>query len=199
MGMVLTMWRSVTAWVHAVALMVLMAAACALGTEAAKAEPAPIRIAMIEGLSGPFANAGEAVYRNLVWATERVNARGGVALADGRHRMELVRYDSQGSTETALALLRSALDSRIGFVMQGNSSATAAALVAAPRSVRASACPGHRLHRHRVDAQTAQRPHDGRRHERLADARVGPHHHERSDQRSSGHQPLASRKSGTSP
>eukprot|EP01136_Pigoraptor_vietnamica_P037988 Opistho-1_new@106696 len=35
---------------------------------------APIRIGMIEGLSGPFANTGEAVFRNLVWATERVNA-----------------------------------------------------------------------------------------------------------------------------
>ena len=28
----------------------------------------PIKLAMIEGLSGPFANTGEAVYRNLVWA-----------------------------------------------------------------------------------------------------------------------------------
>ncbi|MEO8546422.1 MAG: branched-chain amino acid ABC transporter substrate-binding protein, partial [Burkholderiaceae bacterium] len=33
----------------------------------------PIKIAMIEGLSGPFANTGEAVYRNLVRAVERVN------------------------------------------------------------------------------------------------------------------------------
>ncbi|MFT5933913.1 MAG: branched-chain amino acid transport system substrate-binding protein, partial [Hydrogenophaga sp.] len=37
----------------------------------------PIRIGMIEGLTGAFANTGEAVFRNLVWATERVNARGG--------------------------------------------------------------------------------------------------------------------------
>jgi branched-chain amino acid transport system substrate-binding protein len=36
----------------------------------------PIQLAMIEGLSGPFANTGDAVYRNLVWAVERVNARG---------------------------------------------------------------------------------------------------------------------------
>ena len=44
---------------------------------------APIRIGMIEGLSGPIANTGDAVFRNLVWATERVNARGGVKLPDG--------------------------------------------------------------------------------------------------------------------
>ncbi len=28
----------------------------------------PVRLALIEGLSGPFANAGEAVARNLGWA-----------------------------------------------------------------------------------------------------------------------------------
>ena len=54
----------------------------------AQAQPAPqppVRIALIESLSGAFANTGEAVFRNLVWATERVNARGGVKLADGQH------------------------------------------------------------------------------------------------------------------
>ena len=89
----------------------------------------PIRIAMIEGLSGPFANAGEAVFRNLLWAVERVNARGGVVLPEGRRKLELVRFDSKGNVEDALALLRGALDRDIGFVMQGNSSATAAALI----------------------------------------------------------------------
>ncbi|MFN6996726.1 MAG: branched-chain amino acid ABC transporter substrate-binding protein [Aquincola tertiaricarbonis] len=89
----------------------------------------PIRIAMIEGLSGPFANAGEAVFRNLLWAVERVNARGGVKLADGARPLELVRLDSKGNTEEALAMLRAALDRRIAFIAQGNSSATAAAII----------------------------------------------------------------------
>jgi branched-chain amino acid transport system substrate-binding protein len=40
-----------------------------------------------------------------------------------------VRFDSKGNTEEALSLLRSAVDQRIGFVLQGNSSATAAALI----------------------------------------------------------------------
>ncbi|MDM0047948.1 branched-chain amino acid ABC transporter substrate-binding protein, partial [Variovorax sp. J22R115] len=45
------------------------------------AQPAgPIRLALIESMSGPFANTGEAVFRNLLWAVERVNARGGVKL-----------------------------------------------------------------------------------------------------------------------
>ena len=96
---------------------------------AAARAPEPIRLALIEGLSGSFANAGEAVFRNLVWAVERVNARGGVALPDGRHKLELQRHDSKGTTEEALVLLRGALDRDVHFVLQGNSSATAAALI----------------------------------------------------------------------
>ncbi len=91
----------------------------------------PIRLALIEGLSGPFANAGEAVFRNLLWATERVNGRGGVRLPGGARPLLLVRHDSKGNTEEALVLLRAALDEGAAFVLQGNSSATAAALVEA--------------------------------------------------------------------
>src|SRR5450830_473787 len=93
---------------------------------------APIKIAMIEGLSGPFANTGEAVFRNLIWAVERVNARGGVRLAaaaGGNRPLSLARYDSKGQNEEALSALKSAIDDGAQFVMQGNSSATAAALV----------------------------------------------------------------------
>ena len=83
---------------------------------------APIKLAMIEALSGPNANAGEAVFRNLVWAVERVNARGGVKLA-------LERYDSKGQNEEVLSALRSAIDNGVRIVLQGNSSANAAALI----------------------------------------------------------------------
>ena len=72
---------------------------------AAQAQPAslpPVRIALIESLSGAFANTGEAVFRNLVWATERVNARGGVKLADGAHPLLVQRYDNKGQNEEAL-------------------------------------------------------------------------------------------------
>lgn len=92
---------------------------------------APVRLALIEGMSGPFADAGAAVERNLRFGVERVNAHGGVVLRDGRHPLELVVLDSKGSTETALMQLRAAADGHIGFVLQGNSSAVAAALVKA--------------------------------------------------------------------
>jgi branched-chain amino acid transport system substrate-binding protein len=93
------------------------------------AESAPIKIAMVESLSGPFANTGEAVFRNLIWAVERVNARGGVKLAGGHRPLEIDRYDSKGQTEEALSALKSAIDDGAQFVVQGNSSATAAALI----------------------------------------------------------------------
>ncbi|MEX1167163.1 MAG: branched-chain amino acid ABC transporter substrate-binding protein [Hydrogenophaga sp.] len=89
----------------------------------------PIRIGMIEGLSGPFANTGEAVHRNLVWATERINARGGVKLPGGNRPLVIERFDSKGQTEETLSGLRSAVDRGIRIVVQGNSSAAAAGLI----------------------------------------------------------------------
>ncbi len=91
----------------------------------------PIPIALVEGLSGPFANAGEAVHRNLLFAVERVNRRGGVRLPGGARPLELQRYDGKGGSEESLAMLRAALDRHVAFVAQGNSSAVAAALVGA--------------------------------------------------------------------
>jgi branched-chain amino acid transport system substrate-binding protein len=95
----------------------------------AQAQKGPIQLAMIEGMSGPFANTGEAVLRNLVWAVERVNARGGVATADGKRLLVLNRYDSKGQNEEALTSMRAAIDAGAQYVFQGNSSANAAVLM----------------------------------------------------------------------
>jgi len=89
----------------------------------------PVQLALIEGLSGPFANTGEAVHRNLVWAVERVNARGGISTAAGPRLLALQRYDSKGQNEEALSALRAALDDGAQFVLQGNSSSNALALL----------------------------------------------------------------------
>ena len=109
------------------------AAALGLGLSLlAQAQPVsqpPVRIALIESLSGAFANTGEAVFRNLVWATERVNARGGVKLADGTHNLVVERYDNKGQNEESLAALRSAIDDGVTVIAQGNSSSVAAALI----------------------------------------------------------------------
>ena len=96
---------------------------------AAGAAPAPVRLALIEAFSGAFANTGEAVWRNLLWAVERVNARGGVRLPGGARPLELVRYDNKGQNEEALAALRLAIEQGARIVLQGNSSSTALALI----------------------------------------------------------------------
>ncbi len=101
-------------------------------TASTAATAAPVKLALIESLSGPFANTGEAVFRNIYWATERVNARGGVLLPaaqGGARSLQVQRYDSKGQNEEALSALRAAIDDGARVVMQGNSSATAAVLL----------------------------------------------------------------------
>jgi branched-chain amino acid transport system substrate-binding protein len=107
----------------------LTLALSAVGWGGAIADPAPVHVALIEGLSGPFANAGEAVWRNLAWAIERVNQRGGVMWGGDKRPLHLERYDSKGQVEESLAALRSAIDDGARVVLQGNSSAVALALI----------------------------------------------------------------------
>nr|WP_309830855.1 branched-chain amino acid ABC transporter substrate-binding protein [Paracidovorax wautersii] len=118
--------------------MVLLTASALVAAPSVRAQAAPagtpIKVALIESLSGPFANTGEAVFRNVAWAMERVNARGGVALpasAGGVRPLLLTRFDSKGQNEEALSALRAAIDDGARFVLQGNSSATAAVLIEA--------------------------------------------------------------------
>jgi len=108
----------------------LVLALCLPVLAMAQSTQAPIKIAMIEALSGPFANTGESVYRNLAWAVERVNAAGGVKLGSkSRALLQLDRFDSKGQTEDALTALKAAIDQGARVVTQGNSSAVAAALI----------------------------------------------------------------------
>ncbi|MFY8103691.1 MAG: branched-chain amino acid ABC transporter substrate-binding protein [Ramlibacter sp.] len=114
------------------ATLCMSAAALPAGAQLASApaaNAAPIRIAMIEAMSGPFANTAEAVLRNLAWAIERVNQRGGVRVAGVARPLALERYDSKGQAEEALSALRAAIDDGARIVVQGNSSAVAAALI----------------------------------------------------------------------
>jgi branched-chain amino acid transport system substrate-binding protein len=95
-----------------------------------QAQPAaPVKLAMIEGLSGGNANGGEAVFRNLVWAIERINQRGGVRVDGAMRPLALERYDSKGQIEEALSAMRAAIDDGARILLQGNSSAVAAALI----------------------------------------------------------------------
>ena len=86
---------------------------------------------MIEGMSGAFTNAGQAVQRNLQLAIDNINKRGGVNLPDGHHRLALTIIDNKQGVEESLNALRQVTDQHIAFVVQGNSSAVALALIEA--------------------------------------------------------------------
>ncbi len=111
------------------ALLAMLGAGLPLTARAQAPAGPPIRLALIESMSGPFANTGEAVWRNIAWAIERVNARGGVNTRQGRRPLQLQRFDNKGQAEESLAMLRAAIDGGAQFVLQGNSSAVAAALI----------------------------------------------------------------------
>ena len=129
--------RAAPARRHLLAAALLAGGAAALwrpasaAAAAANASSEPLMVAVIEGLSGAFANAGEAVLRNLNFAVERINARGGVRMPSGARQLQLLRLDSKGSVEEALSALRAAIDQGARIVCQGNSSAVATALVEA--------------------------------------------------------------------
>ncbi len=117
------------------AVVAILCALAAAGAPAATATPsgdAPLRLrlGLIEGLSGPFANAGEAVERNIVFAVERINARS-LRVAGRPLVLELASLDSRGEVEGALQALQAAVDRGIRVVLQGNSSGVAAGLIAA--------------------------------------------------------------------
>ena len=102
---------------------------CVAQSQSQLAVQPPVRIALIESMSGVFANTGEAVFRNLLWAAERVNARGGIKVPAGARKLVVERYDNKGQNEESLAALRSAIDDGITLITQGNSSSVAAVLI----------------------------------------------------------------------
>ena len=83
-----------------------------------------VKIAMIEGLSGPFGNVGQNQLKNWQFVTERLN---GAKNAAGV-KFEIVGIDSKSSPQEALNALKSAIDQGIRYVAQGNGSAVALAL-----------------------------------------------------------------------
>ena len=110
------------------AMMAPVAAAASLGT---------VRVAFIDPLSGPFANTGESALRHFRAAVERdavlraLNGGRSDARASGRidSRIEIVPFDNKASAQEALVQLRAAIDQGIRFVLQGQSSAAALALI----------------------------------------------------------------------
>ena len=102
--------------------------ACLLALVASGACAQTIRIAIIDPLSGPFANIGEYNLKHAQMAIEQINARGGVL---GGQKLELVPFDSKNSPQEAGLVLQQAIDQDIRYVFQAAGSVVGGALLEA--------------------------------------------------------------------
>ena len=87
----------------------------------------PIKIAVIDPLSGPFANVGEAMVRHVQIAADKINAGGDVLGS----KFEIVALDSKSNPQEAQLALKQAVDQGIRYINQTNGSNVAAALIEA--------------------------------------------------------------------
>jgi branched-chain amino acid transport system substrate-binding protein len=102
---------------------VLATAASLLSALATAADP--VKIAVIDPLSGPFANVGEAMVRFTRLAADDINSRGGVL---GGSKFEVVAFDSKSSPQEAQLALKQAIDQGVRYINQSNGSNIALAL-----------------------------------------------------------------------
>ena len=83
-----------------------------------------VRIAMIEGLSGPMANVGQNQLKSWQFVAEKLNGAGNPAGV----KFEIVGMDSKGAPQEALNTFKAAVDQGFHYIVQGNGSGAALAL-----------------------------------------------------------------------
>lgn len=96
-----------------------MAAALMTGASAGVASAEKIKIALIEGLSGPFAANGQAALRELKFAAEKFMPG----------KLEIIALDNKTSPQVTVSQLDKAIKQGVTYVVQGNSSGVAHAIV----------------------------------------------------------------------
>lgn len=85
----------------------------------AAAAPQTVKLAYLEGLSGPFAAVGQNILKHYQFAAEMATQQ---QLAGPGIKFEIVPFDSKGSPQEALTLLRAIADQGIHYVVQGQGS-----------------------------------------------------------------------------
>jgi len=86
----------------------------------------PIRIAFIDPLSGPFAAIGTSGLRQFQFVADEINDSGCVL---GGRKLEVLAFDNKVSPKESLIQLKRVIGDDIRFVVQGNSSGVANALI----------------------------------------------------------------------
>ncbi len=105
----------------------LAAAALAVGLVATPAQAAdPVRVAFIDPLSGPFAAVGTSGLRQFQFTADEINKAGGVL---GGRKLEVIGFDNKISPAESLIQLKRVIGEGIQFIVQGNSSGVANALI----------------------------------------------------------------------
>ncbi|MBK4738731.1 branched-chain amino acid ABC transporter substrate-binding protein [Noviherbaspirillum pedocola] len=89
---------------------------------------AQVKVAYIDPLSGPFAAIGDFGLKSFIAAADDVNAKGGLP---GGQKLEIVPMDNKGSPEESLLLFKKVTDRGIRYIIQGQGSGAAGALIGA--------------------------------------------------------------------
>ncbi len=85
-----------------------------------------VRIAFMDPLSGPFANVGQNQLKSWQFAAEKLNAKNPAGV-----KFEVVGFDNKGSPQESLNTLKAAIDQGFRYVVQGNGSGAALAILEA--------------------------------------------------------------------
>jgi branched-chain amino acid transport system substrate-binding protein len=98
---------------------------CAAAIVAAGSAQAQIKIVYIDPASGLMAATGDHGLRELKFAADRINERGGIL----GQKLEVTGMDNKLSPQESLTLLNRAIDDGVHYVFQGDGSSVAAALI----------------------------------------------------------------------
>jgi branched-chain amino acid transport system substrate-binding protein len=101
----------------------LSVAAAMLSHGAAHAET--VKMAFIDPLSGPFAPVGQGILKSWQYIAEKANAEKWA----GDNTFEIVGFDNKASPQESLTQLKAAIDQGYRYIIQGNGSGAALALI----------------------------------------------------------------------
>lgn len=104
----------------------ILAMAAFIGLTLAAQAAETVKIAFVDPLSGSMANVGENEKRTLDYLVGRINAKGGVL---GGRKLEVIAFDNKLSPQETLVAMKNVHDKKIPFVIGGNGSSIAGAII----------------------------------------------------------------------
>ena len=104
---------------------VTVAVAAALSSGAVFAQAGEtVKLAFMDPLSGPFANVGQNQLKSWQFSADYFNKKNAAGV-----KFEIVPFDNKGSPQESLNTVKAAIDQGIRYIVQGNGSGAAAAIV----------------------------------------------------------------------